>query len=66
VRREVQGRPNYYYYLSDFREDKLNTPNLTLAAETIFAAKLELLIKTLLLERTTNSSVSLSVYYCTN
>jgi hypothetical protein len=48
--------------LSDFGEHELDSPDLTLAAKTIFTAKLELLVKTLLLERTSDGSVCLAAY----
>ena len=48
--------------LSDLREHVLHTPDLTLAAQSVFTAKLELLVKTLLLERSSNTTVRLPRY----
>jgi hypothetical protein len=48
--------------LSDLREHVLHSPDLTLAAQSVFTAQLELLVKTLLLERSANTTVRLSRY----
>jgi hypothetical protein len=49
-------------YLTNFGEEELDTPDLSLATESVFTAQFQFLIETLLLERTTNSSVSLTVF----
>src|SRR5690348_12012308 len=46
-----------YRYLTDLGKSQLDTPDLTLAAKSIFTAKLELLVKTLLFKRALGSSV---------
>ena len=48
-------------YLSDFGQNELHSPDLSLATKSIFTAKLELLVKTLLLVRTTDRSEGLAV-----
>ena len=57
ARREAR---RYYTYLTCLGQQILNAPNLTLAPQTIFATKLELLIKSLLLIWTPDSLVSLA------
>ncbi len=49
-------------YLADLGQHVLNTPDLTLAAETVFTAELKLLVQTFLFEGTADSTVGLSVY----
>jgi hypothetical protein len=44
----------------------LDTPDLTLAAKTVLTAELEFLVKTLLLERTSDSTVGLADYVTEN
>jgi len=47
-------------HLSDLREQVLHAPNLPLAPQAILAAKLELLVETLLFEGTAHRAVRLS------
>lgn len=47
--------------LADLGQHVLNTPDLTLAAETVFTAELKLLVQTFLFEGTADSTVGLSV-----
>lgn len=49
-------------YLSDFGEHELHTPDFSLAAKSVLAAKSELLIETLLLVRTSDRTEGLSRY----
>ena len=50
----------YKTYLTGLREHVLNAPNLTFAPQSVFAAKLELLIQSLLLIWAPNCLVSLA------
>jgi hypothetical protein len=47
-------------YLSDLGEHVLHSPDLALAAETVLAAELELLVEALLLEGASDGSVRLA------
>lgn len=48
-------------HLSDFGKDELHAPDLSLATQTVLTTELELLVKTLLLVRTTDRSKGLAV-----
>jgi hypothetical protein len=48
--------------LSDLGQKVLHAPDFTLTTETIFTAELELLVKTFLLERSSDRTVSLADY----
>lgn len=50
-------------HLTDFGQGELYTPNLGLASKSVFTAKLEFLVQTLLLERTTRSLGRCAVCY---
>jgi hypothetical protein len=47
--------------LTDFRKHVLHTPDLSLTAETVLTAELELLVKTLLLERSSDGTIGLAI-----
>jgi hypothetical protein len=47
-------------YLSDLGQQILHTPDLSLTSQAILAAKFKLLVKTLLLKRTSDGSIGLA------
>jgi hypothetical protein len=50
-------------YLSDFGKHELHSPDLSLAAQTVLTAEFQLLVESLLLERTSDRSVSFTLYF---